>query len=133
MNFKNGVIARVKTVLLIFVDADGTVDDNQTSEVNQSEFEVMGFAPSFSWSWIAIFVGDDEVQWRGALDAYELNWLWKPFSSEANGFSNESRCAAHFNMNLDYCNYVRFHSCTSRYYSICKKNLASIADQPLLS
>ncbi|EYC30980.1 hypothetical protein Y032_0004g1884 [Ancylostoma ceylanicum] len=173
---KNGVIARVKTVLLIFVDADGTVDDNQTSEVNQSEpcpdgwetfgsscyyveterlvyheaeancnekgaelfslvewFEVMGFAPSFSWSWIAIFVGDDEVQWRGALDAYELNWLWKPFSSEANGFSNESRCAAHFNMNLDYCNYVRFHSCTSRYYSICKKNLASIADQPLLS
>ncbi|EYC30975.1 hypothetical protein Y032_0004g1882 [Ancylostoma ceylanicum] len=96
-------------------------------------FEVMDFAPSFSWSWTAIFVEDDEVQWRGALDACELNWLWKPFSSEANGFSNDSRCAAHFNMNLDYCNYVRFYSCSSRYFSICKKNLASTADQPLLS
>ncbi|KIH67261.1 hypothetical protein ANCDUO_02412 [Ancylostoma duodenale] len=165
-------------VVLIFVNDYEIVDDNQTSEVNQSEicpdgwkafgdscyyveterlvyyeaetrchekgaelfaadslvewFEVMDFAPSFSWSWTGIYVEEEEVQWSGALDAYELNWLWKPFSSEANGFTNDSRCAAHFNMNLDYCNYVRFYSCSSRYYSICKKNLPAIADQSLL-
>ncbi|EYC30974.1 hypothetical protein Y032_0004g1882 [Ancylostoma ceylanicum] len=39
-------------------------------------FEVMDFAPSFSWSWTAIFVEDDEVQWRGALDACELMLLF---------------------------------------------------------
>ncbi|EYC15778.1 hypothetical protein Y032_0036g3353 [Ancylostoma ceylanicum] len=85
--------------------------------------EIMGFTPPDSWTWIDVKGENGTAQWRGALDASNLNWLIQPFSPAANGWTTTTSCAAYRNMDSPPSSHVFFYPCSSQYRSICKRKI----------
>lgn len=88
--------------------------------------EVTSMTPAYFWTWTGIVQQTDaeepHFKGPGAMDAGKVNWLVKPFTVAANGWTIASKCAAFYNTGIGSSNYVFFYPCTSLYHSICQKN-----------
>ncbi|RCN30974.1 lectin C-type domain protein [Ancylostoma caninum] len=80
-----------------------------------------------TWSWVGITQEDENhlPKWsnNGGVDpATMINWLVKPFTPVANGWSTTAKCAAHLNVPVSSAAYTFFLPCNIQINSICEKN-----------
>ncbi|KAL6736828.1 hypothetical protein Aduo_007134 [Ancylostoma duodenale] len=83
-------------------------------------------APRNLLSWIGLAQFDERTspiwQTTSGIEPSSLKWLVTPFSSVANGWSAASRCAAHYNSDVETARYTYFYPCESLFSSICENN-----------
>ncbi|VDO80733.1 unnamed protein product [Heligmosomoides polygyrus] len=95
------------------------------SPTSLEQWDVTSMTPAYFWTWTGIVqqtdVEEPHFKGPGAVDFFR-NWLVKPFTVAANGWSIASKCAAFYNTGIGSSNYVFFYPCTSLYHSICQKN-----------
>ncbi|WKY02102.1 hypothetical protein Q1695_015818 [Nippostrongylus brasiliensis] len=87
---------------------------------------VVSKAPRDEWSWIGLIRhnGSSLRDWTGSasVDNIDFDWLSTPFSSQANGWSPESICAAYYGAEAYSIANIYFYPCTSLCFSICERN-----------
>ncbi|VDO80735.1 unnamed protein product [Heligmosomoides polygyrus] len=90
-------------------------------------YEVMAFTPISLFTWSGIVMeedaGEPHFNKDGAIDAKRVNWLVKPFTASAEGWTPVSKCAAFYNAGSPLVSYVYFYPCSLLHNSICQKEL----------
>ncbi|KHJ75173.1 hypothetical protein OESDEN_25211 [Oesophagostomum dentatum] len=87
--------------------------------------EVIKMTP-YSWTWTGIVQEDSDktsIKQKKICPFFYRNWLVKPFSPLANGWSKSSTCVAYNNVGRVALNYVHFYPCTNKYHSICERRI----------